>query len=134
MVVRTGQAGASAVVPHELDGVNAIDLLIVRPGSGVNADFLAAYLNSPSTRSMIAEGSVGAIQGHFNVGSLRELPFPDLPADEQRQRGGKWLEQAEAIDALIAGTETFIQLVRERRSALITAAVTGQIDVRKEVA
>jgi type I restriction enzyme S subunit len=33
------------------------------------------------------------------------------------------------IDALIAEAERFIELARERRAALITAAVTGQIDV-----
>jgi type I restriction enzyme S subunit len=32
---------------------------------------------------------------------------------------------------LIAETERFIELARERRAALITAAVTGQIDVRE---
>ena len=35
---------------------------------------------------------------------------------------------------LIGETERFIELSRERRSALITAAVTGQIDLRGEVA
>ena len=40
-------------------------------------------------------------------------------------------EQTAKIDALIAETERFIELARERRSALITAAVTGQIDVRE---
>ena len=39
-------------------------------------------------------------------------------------------EQTAKIDTLIAETERFIELARERRSALITAAVTGQIDVR----
>ena len=42
--------------------------------------------------------------------------------------------QAKQIDTLIAETERFIELSRERRSALITAVVTGQIDVRAEVA
>ena len=40
-------------------------------------------------------------------------------------------EQTAKIDALIAETERFIELARERRAALITAAVTGQIDVRE---
>ena len=40
-------------------------------------------------------------------------------------------EQTAKIDALIAETERFIELARERRSALVTAAVTGQIDVRE---
>lgn len=134
VVVRTGQAGAAAVVPPEFHGANAIDLLIIRTGSQVDSDFLAAYLNAPSTRSRINEGSVGAIQGHFNVGALRELTLPSIDVTEQRDRASKWRDQAQAIDALIAETETFIELSRERRAALITAAVTGQIDVRDEAA
>ena len=35
------------------------------------------------------------------------------------------------IDALIARTEKAIELAQERRSALISAAVTGKIDVRE---
>ena len=134
VVVRTGQAGAAAVVPPELDGTNAIDLLIVRPGSRVDPDFLAAYLNTPAARSLVAEGSVGAIQGHFNVGALRDLAFPDLSIGEQQRAATRWKTKAEQIDELIAESERFIELSRERRSALITAAVTGQIDVRDEVA
>ncbi len=134
VVVRTGQAGAAAVVPPELDGANAIDLLIVRPGPQIDSDFLAAYLNAPSIRSRVTRGSVGAIQGHFNVGALRELMFPAIGIGEQRDCAARWLDQAQAIDTLIAETERFIELSRERRAALITAAVTGQIDVRGEAA
>lgn len=52
------------------------------------------------------------------------------PLDEQRRIADYLDEQTAKIDTLIAETETFIELARERRSALITAAVTGQIDVR----
>ncbi len=54
---------------------------------------------------------------------------PDL--DEQRRIAAYLDEQTAKIDALIAETERFIELSRERRAALITAAVTGQIDVRE---
>lgn len=134
VVVRTGQAGAAAVVPPDLDESNAIDLLIIRPGSKVDPNFLAAYLNAPSTKTQITEGSVGAIQGHFNVAALRELSFPVLGIAEQHDYVEQWHYRSRAIDTLIAETERFIELSRERRSALITAAVTGQIDVRAEVA
>ncbi len=130
VMVRTGQAGAAAVVPPELHGANAIDLLIVRPGPKADPNFLTAYFNAPSTRERIAHGSVGAIQGHFNVSALRELELPAFGLDEQQDRAEKWSLQAAKIDDLIAETETFIELSRERRSALITAAVTGHIDVR----
>ena len=134
VVVRTGQAGAAAVVPPDLDESNAIDLLIIRPGPKVDPNFLVAYLNAPSTKTRITEGSVGAIQGHFNVAALRELSFPVLGIAEQRDYVEQWLYRSRAIDTLCAETEQFIELSRERRSALITAAVTGQIDVRAEVA
>jgi len=38
-------------------------------------------------------------------------------------------EDRSKVDELIGKTERMIELSRERRSALITAAVTGQIDV-----
>jgi type I restriction enzyme S subunit len=40
-------------------------------------------------------------------------------------------EKISRIDALTAETERFIELARERRTALITAAVTGQVDLRE---
>jgi len=62
------------------------------------------------------------------------VPVPVPPLDEQRRIAAYLDEQTSKIDTLIAETERFIELARERRSALITAAVTGQIDVRAEVA
>jgi type I restriction enzyme, S subunit len=56
----------------------------------------------------------------------------DLPSlEEQRSIITHLDEQAAKIDTLIAETQRFIELSKERRSALITAAVTGQIDVRE---
>ena len=53
------------------------------------------------------------------------------PVDEQ-QRITRFLDRkSERIDQLEAEAKRFIELSRERRSALITAAVTGQIDVRE---
>jgi type I restriction enzyme S subunit len=41
--------------------------------------------------------------------------------------------QTTRIDTLISKTERSIELLKERRSALITAAVTGQIDLRETI-
>jgi type I restriction enzyme S subunit len=61
---------------------------------------------------------------------LDNLPIPIPPMDEQRDIVAHINEQTTQIDALISKTQEHIALARERRSALITAAVTGQIDVR----
>ena len=68
--------------------------------------------------------------------SLRRPVLADFavalpPLDEQANTVIYLDDRTSKIDALIAESEKFIELARERRSALITAAVTGQIDVRE---
>lgn len=61
---------------------------------------------------------------------LDNLPLPIPSIGEQHAIVYHIKEQTTQIDTLIAKAEEHIVLARERRSALITAAVTGQIDVR----
>lgn len=65
------------------------------------------------------------------LGALR-IPCP--PVTEQQEIADHLDRETAKIDALIAKAERFIELARERRSALITAAVTGQIDVTEGAA
>lgn len=58
-----------------------------------------------------------------------KLPLPEL---EEQAAIADYLETATSrIDALISKTERSIELLREHRSSLITAAVTGKIDLRE---
>ncbi len=60
-----------------------------------------------------------------------KLPVPDIA--EQREIAAYLDRTIACIDALASKTERSISLLNERRSALITAAVTGQIDIRGAV-
>ncbi len=71
---------------------------------------------------------------HISEWQVRKFKMPIPPLDEQHRIVAYLDEQTSKIDTLIAETERFIELARERRAVLITAAVTGQIDVRGEVA
>ena len=134
VVVRTGQAGTAAVVPEKLDGANCIDLLIVRRSERVLSWFMYYYLNSRTAMSQATEQSVGAIQAHYNTSTLARLVVPEIPLDEQI-RIVRYLDRETArIDALIAKVCQAIDLLKEFRTALISAAVTGKIDVREEAA
>ena len=65
---------------------------------------------------------------------LNSVSFP-LPSGDTQNRIVSFLEQeTQKIDTLIAKIEKSIELLQEYRQALITAAVTGKIDVRGEVA
>ena len=57
----------------------------------------------------------------------QKIFYPDI---EQQNRIAAYLDRETArIDALIAAKERSIELLKERRSALISAAVTGQIEI-----
>ncbi len=129
LVVRTGKAGAACAVPESLVGANAIDLLIIRPGRDLLPRYVEHIINSERTRRFVDEFSVGTIQSHFNVGTLGELPIPMLPLPRQAAI-------IETLDSLTSRQAALIEAIAvqrtrllERRQALITAAVTGQLNV-----
>jgi type I restriction enzyme S subunit len=81
ILVRSGQPGTAAVVPQDLDGINAIDILIVTPIKKlIDPDFLCSFFNSSGGRSLVLSEQRGQIQKHLNVGSLSKsfIPFPPL--------------------------------------------------------
>lgn len=74
-------------------------------------------------------GAAGGTKVQLALDDIRglEVAYPSL---EEQRRIVKLLDTRTAkIDQLIAEAELFIRLARERRSALITAAVTGQIEI-----
>ena len=129
VVVRTGAAGNACVVPDSLDGANCIDVLIVRRTQYIAPSFLEHVLNSDWTQRQIEQHSVGSIQSHFNVSALKALRVPRAPLAIQ-QKVAESLEAASARDrALRERIARQVELLREHRQALVTAAVSGQMSV-----
>ena len=129
VVVRTGGAGVAAVVPPAIDGANCIDLVIVRPRRELLPKFLEVVLNSTWSKSHIEANSVGTIQSHFNVGAMKLLPIPLPPLERQREVVEELTEATEALDLAVGSMRRQIALLQERRQALITAAVAGEVDI-----
>jgi type I restriction enzyme, S subunit len=130
VAIRSGQPGTTAVVPIELDGCNCIDLIIIRKPLDGCEKFLCWYLASDTACLQFTEGSGGAIQQHFNIGTAMNLVIP-FPSEQEQSAIAAFLDTETAkLDALTAEAGRAISLLKERRSALISAAVTGKIDVR----
>ncbi|MGP5044790.1 restriction endonuclease subunit S [Glutamicibacter sp. BW77] len=72
----------------------------------------------------------GAAQGMLNTDDIRRvrIAMPSIP--EQKRIVAQLEKKTSSIDALIAKAVEHVALAKERRVALITAAVTGQFDVR----
>jgi type I restriction enzyme S subunit len=73
----------------------------------------------------------GSTKGAITCEQISGLPIPVPNIEEQRLIAAYIDSNATRLDALIQKTEHSITLLKERRSALITAAVTGQIDLRE---
>ena len=131
VVVRSGKPGAAAVVTKEFDGGNCIDLVIIRRSSQLNSDWLRAYLNSAPALEQVTDASEGAIQQHFNVSSARELRIPDSPPNEQALDLERINQKQMALRKLAVHAVSHSDRLREYRSSLVTAAVTGQLDVSR---
>ncbi|WP_319092212.1 restriction endonuclease subunit S [Streptomyces sp. WI04-05A] len=134
VVVSIGPAyGKVAVVSDDLTGANLTQDTVrvaLRPDL-VDTRFFVWALLSRQTAEYWDYQIMGATFRRLNLGTLARTPIP-LPAIQEQRRIAAYLdEQTAKIDSLIAETERFIDLARERRSALITAAVTGQVDVRE---
>ncbi|WP_428934800.1 restriction endonuclease subunit S [Streptomyces sp. ACT015] len=97
----------------------------------VEPSFLAYALNSDPCYEQSQLFTRGATNNDLGLTRIVNIVAPLPPLDEQRRIVAYLNDEIAKIDALIAETERFIELAWERRSALITAAVTGQIDVRE---
>ncbi len=129
VVVRTGQAGAAAVVPPALEDANCIDLIIIRAGPRLDSRFLEYVLNSDWTQKHVDQHSVGSIQNHFNVAAMKSIPIPSASRDVQRAIVDRLDDVTSHLDYIAKCLQRQISLLKERRDALITVAVTGQLDI-----
>ena len=84
--VRTGRPGTCAVIPPDLDGCNAIDLLLATVDTTlILPEFACSFFNSSTGKAGVLSESRGQIQQHFNAGSLAESMVPVPPLDLQQQ-------------------------------------------------
>ena len=84
---------------------------------------------SLQTVDFAAHSAKAAVPG-IDRNDIHALPVTVPPEDEQRAIVAHLDEKCGKIDQLKAKAERGIELLKERRSALISAAVTGKIDVR----
>jgi type I restriction enzyme, S subunit len=92
--------------------------------------YFAYVLNGTACYEQSQQYTYGATNNDLGLGRIAKIFFAQPPLEEQRNMR-LWLDQkCNTFDALIAKGVDSIELMQERRTALISAAVTGKIDVR----
>ena len=92
---------------------------VLRPKEG-NGQFLAHYLNCVDFSEFVD----GSTRDKLTQGKMKQIPVL-LPTEDERSSVGRFLDRETAkIDILIAKQERLIELLQEKRQALISHAVT----------
>lgn len=133
VTARRGELGRSAVIREAENGwICGTGSLRLRPNtSKASSAYIHAVLQSVSGRSWLEYQSVGSTMPNLSEALVGNLPIavpPSIP--EQDSLLTELAHRNQKIDTLIAKTERSIELLREHRTALITTAVTGKIDLR----
>jgi type I restriction enzyme S subunit len=129
LMVRVGAPGITAVVPAQCEGGNCASVMLIRQGS-FSSQWLCYALNTRIVRFQVEVVQYGAAQEQFNISHAVNFWLPVPPRQEQDRIAAFLDSEHEKAQDLIHQAHCAVSLLQERRSALISAAVTGQIDVR----
>lgn len=100
---------------------------VIHSGRRIQVGFLFYYLLSH--RPVLVDRSVGAGQPNISQDILRSLRIPAPDLETQLSIVADLDDERSRVDQMTNLLDSQILLLRERRSALITAAVAGELDV-----
>jgi type I restriction enzyme S subunit len=123
--------GAAHVVPQHLAGANlSRGIARIECGNDITPAFLVQILRGSATLNYWGLSKQGSTFNEVSIETVRELVVAVPPLGEQKEINEFLDEEIAKVGELLSHSQTAVALLNERRSALIAAAVTGQIDVR----
>ena len=121
---------AALVIDNMPDFAMGQDVCLIRSNDKILSDYIMYVLNSGIIKKQLDLAMVGSTFKRINVDNIRnfDISFPSI--HEQQEIIDSLKTNIVKYDSLVEQAEQAIQLMQERRTALISAAVTGKIDVR----
>lgn len=96
--------------------------------------YLVWLLRAAYSELRFVSSQGGSTKGALTCADVHAFKVPRPPLDEQRRIAARLDREMAQVEAAVSKSQRFVELASERRAALITAAVTGQIDVGQEAA
>jgi type I restriction enzyme S subunit len=133
MVKLGATTGVSAIVETDKVFNIWVPLAAIRLQPEIDPRFILHVLRSDNLRRAYENTWTYGTQQTLGLQTISNLRVP-FPPKEEREKIAKYIDSiVPAFELLTAEAERAIALLQERRTALISAAVTGQIDVRPGV-
>lgn len=121
--------GAVGVSPQ--DGLVSPDYTVAAPIGALTPVYAGLLFRIEAFSAECARYSHGIVWDRLRLywEGFRDIVVPIPPKDEQEQIVNHLYASTGEIDTLVKATESTVALLKERRTALITAAVTGTISL-----
>ena len=130
--VRTYLQAIAFIEPQISDHIVSTGFAVLRPIEFIFPNFLYYLVRSKGFVDAVMSHSTGVSYPAINPSTLAGL-WSLLPPFPEQRAIAEYLDRETArIDRLIAEIKASIELLQQQRTALISAAVTGRIDVRRE--
>ncbi len=130
LVCEGGDAGKSVILEREVDDFLGFQNSInrIRPVNGNNERILHYWLNMLKDSGYIDAICNKATFTHYTAEKLKSTPFLYPLSNEQSAISHYLTYAVKKIESLISKQQKMIELLKEKRQALITRAVTKGID------
>ena len=125
--VRTYLKAIARIEPTDANLIVSTGFAVIRPRE-LDGGFAAYALSSPYFVDRVVAHSVGVSYPAINASELACLDIAFPPLSEQQAIAAFLDRETARIDALVAKKERLIELLQEKRTALITRAVTRGLD------
>lgn len=123
--------GKCHIVPDAINGANLTQgTAKISPSKKITSEFLHLLIMSSPVQLYFDANAKGATFREITLEMLRRTPIVIPPLSEQKLICEYINKTVSIYDRLISKCEFKISLLVERRAALISAAVTGKIDLR----
>ena len=126
-----GNIGKALLVPNNTDFSIKNVALFKTHGNLALSKYILYYIRSGLLNIQIELQSKGGAQSFLSLTDIRSLLFFKMPQEEYEAITKYLDERTEAIEKQLQLLKKGIDLISEYRTALISATVTGKIDVRE---
>jgi type I restriction enzyme S subunit len=130
MVKSGATTGITAIVEDRTDFNIWSPLAAIRCNEGSVPHFVLNFMRSKHFQEAVTLNWSFGTQQNIGMGVIENLSCTVPPVDEQHEIAQVLKTESTKFDILTTEAQRAIDLLQERRTALISAAVTGQIDVR----
>ncbi|MEL7356253.1 MAG: restriction endonuclease subunit S [Cyanobacteria bacterium J06560_6] len=119
----------ASYVPESLPGVICgYHLSMIRPGPTADGEFIKRFFDSHSAKAYFAVSANGLTRMGLSQYSTDNVPTPIPPLEEQKQIAQFLDYETARINTLITEQQRLIELLKEKRQAVISHAVTKGLD------